>query len=75
MLFSNLTNIIIMIELLKVDPLNKTRWEDALIAWTWKEYLDTNGSDPRILLRFPMTKVKINKIKQLIFDTICFIHQ
>jgi len=63
MLFYNLTIIIVMIDFLKADPLNKSRMEDQLIAWTWKEFIDTNGADPRILLRFPMTKVDINKIK------------
>jgi hypothetical protein len=63
MLFYNLTIIIVMIDFLKADPLNKSRVEDQLIAWTWKEFIDTNGADPRILLRFPMTKVDINKIK------------
>ena len=54
------------------DPANLNRNEDSLIAWTWKRYMDTNGSDPKVLLRFPMTKVQINKIKQL-FLTICAI--
>jgi PhoPQ-activated pathogenicity-related protein len=59
MLFHNLTIIIIMIDFLKADPLNKSRVEDELIAWTWKKYLDTNGTDAKVLLRFPMTKVNI----------------
>jgi PhoPQ-activated pathogenicity-related protein len=59
MLFHNLTIIIMMIDFLKADPLNKSRVEDELIAWTWKKYLDTNGTDPKVLLRFPMTKVNI----------------
>ncbi|CAF1488253.1 unnamed protein product [Adineta ricciae] len=41
------------------DPLNKSRDEDALIAWTWKRYIDMNGTDPTILLRFPMTKAVV----------------
>jgi PhoPQ-activated pathogenicity-related protein len=53
----------VMIDFLKADPLNNSRVEDQLIAWTWKEFIDTNGTDPRILLRFPMTKVEISKIK------------
>ncbi|CAF3173165.1 unnamed protein product [Rotaria socialis] len=41
------------------DPLRKSREEDALIAWTWKKYFDANGSDPQVLLRFPMTKAVV----------------
>ena len=38
------------------------RWEDAIIAWTWRQYSneirDNNATyGPEILLRFPMTKV------------------
>jgi hypothetical protein len=57
MLFYNSIINTMMIDFFKADPLNKSRVEDALIAWTWKEYIDTNGTDPKILLRFPMTKV------------------
>ncbi|CAF0920128.1 unnamed protein product [Rotaria sordida] len=41
------------------DPLNKLRDEDALIAWTWKKFFDINGTDPKVLLRFPMTKAVV----------------
>ncbi|CAF3157523.1 unnamed protein product, partial [Rotaria sp. Silwood2] len=41
------------------DPLKKSRREDDLIAWTWKKFLETNGSDPTVLLRFPMTKAVV----------------
>ncbi|CAF1342356.1 unnamed protein product [Adineta steineri] len=41
------------------DPLEKLRREDALVAWTWKQYFDTNGMDPTILLYFPMTKAVV----------------
>ena len=34
------------------------RSEDDIIAWVWKIFIETNGSDPRILLRMPMTKVR-----------------
>jgi len=34
-----------------------SRSEDEIIAWVWKVFIETNGSDPRILLRMPMTKV------------------
>ncbi len=41
----------------KSDELNRNRTEDAIIAWTWKKYLDMNGADPTVLLQLPMTKV------------------
>ncbi|KAL5018445.1 hypothetical protein ScPMuIL_004167, partial [Solemya velum] len=40
----------------KADPSQKSRDEDAIIAWTWKRFVDQKGSDPEILLRMPMTK-------------------
>lgn len=43
--------------LLKADPTHMARSEDDIIAWVWKIFIETNGSDPRILLRMPMTKV------------------
>ena len=55
-----------MIVCLQADPLNKSRDEDALIAWTWKRYIDMNGTDPTILLRFPMTKVQFGNSPQTI---------
>jgi len=33
------------------------RKEDDIIAWTWKMFVEGNGTDPEILLRMPMTKV------------------
>lgn len=47
------------------------RSEDDIIAWVWKIFIETNGSDPRILLRMPMTKV--GEINDFIIDTIIFI--
>ncbi|CAF3879539.1 unnamed protein product [Adineta steineri] len=41
------------------DPFNKSRTEDEIIAWTWKTFIETNGSDPYILLRMPMTKAVV----------------
>ncbi|KAH3871994.1 hypothetical protein DPMN_035209 [Dreissena polymorpha] len=41
------------------DPQKKNRNEDAIIAWTWKTFVDQNGSDPEILLRMPMTKAGV----------------
>jgi PhoPQ-activated pathogenicity-related protein len=63
MILYNLTISIVIIDFLKADPLKRSRVEDELIAWTWKEFIDTNGTDPRIILYFPMTKVETNKIK------------
>jgi hypothetical protein len=34
------------------------RYEDDIIAWLWRVFIETNGSDPYILLRLPMTKVR-----------------
>ena len=39
------------------DPMKKRRTEDAIVAWTWKKFIENNGTDPEILLRLPMTKV------------------
>jgi len=69
MLFYDLSNITTF-DCFKADTLNKSRYEDAVIAWTWKEYIDTNGADPRILLRFPMTKVTRKEKKTSIFRLI-----
>lgn len=44
------------------------RSEDDIIAWVWKIFIETNGTDPRILLRMPMTKVR--QINYLIIYTI-----
>ncbi len=73
LLFYDLFTMII-IDFFKADTLNKSRYEDAIIAWTWKEFIDTNGADPRILLRFPMTKVMRKEMKQFI-DTFRLIYQ
>lgn len=40
------------------DPTNRSRSEDALIAWTWKTFLE-NPNNPYILLRMPMTKAAV----------------
>jgi hypothetical protein len=32
------------------------RFEDGIIAWLWKVFIESNVSDPRLLLRLPMTK-------------------
>ena len=33
------------------------RYEDDIIAWLLREYIETNSSDPYILPLLPMTKV------------------
>lgn len=40
------------------DPSNRSRSEDALIAWTWKVFIE-NPTNPYILLRMPMTKASV----------------
>lgn len=42
---------------MKADPSREIRFEDAIVAWTWKTFIESNGSNPYILLRMPMTKV------------------
>ncbi|KAH3871998.1 hypothetical protein DPMN_035212 [Dreissena polymorpha] len=44
------------------DPAQKKRAEDAIIAWTWKIFVDQKGADPEILLRMPMTKASIRAL-------------
>ena len=46
----------------KADPAQISRTEDQIIAWTWKTFIESNGSDPYILLRMPMTKVRSIRI-------------
>lgn len=46
----------------KADPSQESRTEDAVIAWTWKVFMETNGSNPYILLRMPMTKVWLYRV-------------
>ncbi len=43
--------------LFKSDETGINQIEDAIIAWTWKKYLDMDGTDPTVLLQLPMTKV------------------
>lgn len=40
------------------DPRQKNRYEDAVIAWTWKTFIE-NPNDANILLRLPMTKASV----------------
>lgn len=41
------------------DPEKRHRSEDSAIAWTWYQFLVQNGSDPTVLLRFPMVKAAV----------------
>jgi hypothetical protein len=43
--------------LFKSDETGTDRVEDEILSWTWKKYLDMNGSDPTVLVQLPMTKV------------------
>ena len=36
------------------------RYEDDIIAWLWRVYIETNGADPFVLPYLPMTKVGKN---------------
>ncbi|XP_050394472.1 autocrine proliferation repressor protein A [Patella vulgata] len=46
----------------KADPTHQRRSEDAIIAWTWKTFVESNGSNPEILLRMPMTKASVRAL-------------
>jgi len=41
------------------DPLNKSRSEDAIIAYTWRHYLDDPSRDAKWLVRLPMVKAVV----------------
>ncbi|KAH9499586.1 hypothetical protein Btru_074203 [Bulinus truncatus] len=43
------------------DPSRKQRYEDSIIAWTWRKFLD-GGSSPEILLTLPMTKAVVRSM-------------
>ena len=45
----------------KDDPEKKRRSEDAIIAYTWRHFLE-NPKDAEWLLRFPMTKAVIKAL-------------
>ncbi|CAF1622101.1 unnamed protein product [Rotaria magnacalcarata] len=40
------------------DPTQRDRGEDAIIAWTWKTFIE-NPDNPYVLLRMPMTKASV----------------
>jgi hypothetical protein len=46
------------------------RYEDDIIAWLWRVYIETKGNDPFILPYLPMTKVRKVNNKS---DFICFL--
>ena len=53
-----------VVALLQNDSRQAERWEDDLIAWTWREYADRyeedpDTADPEIILRMPMVKVRL----------------
>ncbi|CAF4558442.1 unnamed protein product, partial [Rotaria sp. Silwood2] len=41
------------------DPSQKSRFEDDILAWTWNTFIQSNGSDPSVLLLLPMTKASV----------------
>ncbi|XP_071129138.1 autocrine proliferation repressor protein A-like [Mytilus edulis] len=43
----------------KADPTKRHRTEDAIIAWTWRKFVENNGTDPEIIMQFPMTKAAV----------------
>ncbi|KAH9499597.1 hypothetical protein Btru_074237 [Bulinus truncatus] len=47
------------------DPNRKSRYEDGIIAWTWKKFIE-NGTNPEILLRLPMTKAVVRGMDTLV---------
>jgi hypothetical protein len=44
------------------------RYEDDIIAWLWRVYIETQGNDPYILPYLPMTKVRIVNFKNYYFS-------
>lgn len=46
------------------DPIQKSRTEDAIIAFTWNHYLN-DQSKPEWLVRFPMVKASVRAVSLL----------
>ncbi len=44
------------------------RYEDDIIAWLWRVFIETKGNDPYILPYLPMTKVRIIRFKNSYFS-------
>jgi hypothetical protein len=53
----------------KADPLKQNRSQDAIIALLWRLFIETNGSDPHLLPRLPMTKVKTCELLFLVVSS------
>ncbi len=50
------------------------RYEDDIIAWLWRVYIETKGNDPFILPYLPMTKVRTVTFKNSYFSfDLCFL--
>lgn len=45
----------------KDDPRQQTRWEDAIIAYGWRKFVE-DPSRPEILVRLPMTKAAVRAL-------------
>jgi len=45
------------------DPTNKSRSEDSIIAWTWKQYIEDPNHDPEWLIRLPMVKAAFQTMR------------
>lgn len=41
------------------DPAHESRVENGLIAFTWQVFLESNGSNPEVLIHLPMTKAAV----------------
>ena len=46
----------------KADPEQISRTEDQVVAWTWEQFVRKNGTDPEILVEFPMTKASVRAL-------------
>nr|XP_054762652.1 autocrine proliferation repressor protein A-like [Lytechinus pictus] len=49
----------------KTDPLQKKRSEDAIIAFTWRHFIENGTDEPYWLLRMPMTKAVVRAMDTL----------
>lgn len=44
------------------DPSKKNRHEDAIIAWTWKQFVENPAGSTEVPLRLPMTKAAVRAL-------------
>ncbi|XP_033119078.1 autocrine proliferation repressor protein A-like [Anneissia japonica] len=44
------------------DPLQKSRKEDGIIAYTWRHFIENGTNEPYWLLRMPMTKAGVRAL-------------